>query len=120
MDHINYETLDVADSKYYDFPDGMTEEAMRTAAARIADTVEKGRMVQAQLVRNRRIEQGLPLDDDLIWQVVSTRSVTIITPTGIPPRVMTLIKQLVGPRAAARLRFRVVEPQIDRWLSSAG
>jgi hypothetical protein len=118
-DHVNETTLDMADSKFYDF-DTRTSDTYRRAAAReIAETVEKARLVQRERVRARRRANDLPVDgpdgEDLVNQVVYQRQVTIVTPTTVPPEVQAMIRLLVGKRSASQLRFRVIAPDLAGW-----
>ena len=131
MDHINKKTGDVADSKYYNFARKRRElsaeafaEYKKKAAREIAETVEKGRMVQREMIRAKRRKKGLPeLDDsmteNLVNRVVYQRQVIIVTPVIVPPDVQKLIKLLVGERSAKMLRFKVIPTDLPNWINKA-
>ena len=116
MDHVNPTTLDVADSKYYNLKGAGegTEKALK-AAREIADTAEKGRLVQIQKVRKQRADRGLPLDNESVWEDVCQRKVTIITPTDMPGHIQDLIKLFVGEKSARNVKFRTVAAMVDGW-----
>lgn len=118
MDHMHTAVAEVGDSKYYLFKDavhgGVLTHEGRMAAQTIADTIEKGRLVQAQQIFNKNV----PLTESLASELFQRR-ITIFTPVAIPSEVMNEIKRLIArgnPRNLRYVRFEVVPADLREWV----
>ena len=85
--------------------------AGRNSAKVIAETLEKGRLVQSELLFGRK----MPLNEALAFELFQ-REVRIYTPVRVPGPVRAEIARLIGPRAAMGVRYEVVVPDLNAYL----
>lgn len=111
MDHINKTSFDVADSKYYNIADDVSESVARQVAREINETIEKGRAVQ---IKELGKHLGMT-DGSKLWKAVCEKKVTIYTPKALPKRVKEIIRTLQGPQSGPTIKFKVKEADILNW-----
>ena len=136
-DHINPETLEMGDSKYYKpfdqlqrkktLPGGRVVDEFNLCAAEIADTVEKARLVQEQLLFERlkaqKLAAGKVVNESRLRQKAASQlrsdsapKITIYTPEDMPAEIQNAIRKLSPPGGA--VQFKTVPPKILNWLGS--
>lgn len=117
-DYVNKTTFDAVDAKYYDFSQLKNDRDFALCAAEIAETIDKARMVQEQLIFRSLTERTRLANPDLLRRKAildaRQRTVTIFTPTDIPDRVKEYVQQLAT--TPEKLIFKTAKAEPLEWL----